>query len=520
LGLFAAAAGTILAGADGRAQQAGIPTLRPTLPQVRHETAALPTNPDLTTGGVAVPQPLSLSDAERYRQIFDLERQGRMREAEALIGWLGDHRLLGHLLALRYLSPGYRTSYGELSAWLALYADHPEAARLYALALSRRPPGAANPHKPEVDAARSGTPDQSVSNNDPQWQAGMAQWRRGNLAAAAGAFERTAAASQGSDWDKAAAAYWAARAHLRNREPAKVSHWLGFAAQYNRTFYGQLARRALGLDPDFDWTAKPLTPAGLNAVANSGIGQRALALLQIGEANLAEDEMLTLLPSAGPDLAAGLHAIAQSYQLPSIALGFGVMAERQRSVRADADIYPLPHWQPAGGFTVDRALLFALMRQESGFDARAQSAAGASGLMQLMPATAMALGGRARDLQDPAVNLALGQEYLRRLMADPTINNNLFLMAIAYNAGPGWLVKWRANDPTPDPLLFIESLPNQETRNFVERVMANVWIYQQRLGQATPSLDNVAAGAWPLYQPQDDVATASSGGLNAGDGAN
>src|SRR5262249_1310608 len=69
--------------------------------------------------------------------------------------------------------------------------------------------------------------------------------------------------------------------------------------------------------------------------------------------------------------------------------------------------------------------------------------------------------------------------------------------------------------------LFIESLSSQETRNFVERVMANVWIYQQRLQQATPSLDNVAAGAWPIYQPQDDLATASGGSrrLQAAHGA-
>src|SRR5262249_37381968 len=159
----------------------------------------------------------------------------------------------------------------------------------------------------------------------------------------------------------------------------------------------------------------------------------------------------------------------------SIALGLGVMAEHQPGMRADSDLYPLPHWRPAGGFTVDRALLFALIRQESSFDAEAQSTAGASGLMQLMPATAAALGGRPADLHDPATNLALGQKYLRRLLADPAINNNLFLMAVAYNAGPGWLMRWRAADPTPDPLLFIESLPSQETRNFVERVMANVW---------------------------------------------
>jgi soluble lytic murein transglycosylase-like protein len=185
-----------------------------------------------------------------------------------------------------------------------------------------------------------------------------------------------------------------------------------------------------------------------------------------------------------------------------------VAAEQRTNIRADADLYPLIHWKPKGGFVIDRALVFALARQESGFDAKARSGAGAAGLMQIMPATARALGGRVKDLHDPATNLALGQEYLRRLLADPSINGDLILMSVAYNAGPGILMKWRSAYSNGDPLLFLESLPNRETRNFVERVMANYWIYQDRMGQETPSLDQVAAGGWPVYQAQDGLSAA------------
>jgi soluble lytic murein transglycosylase-like protein len=176
----------------------------------------------------------------------------------------------------------------------------------------------------------------------------------------------------------------------------------------------------------------------------------------------------------------------------------------------------VPHWQPKGGFAIDRALLFAMVRQESAFNVSADNASGAAGLMQLMPATARSVGGSRQDLHDPIVSLTLGQEYMRRLLADPSVNNNLFMMAIAYNAGPGMLAKWRAADMTSDPLLFVESLPKDETRNFVERVMANIWIYQERFGQATPSLDHVAAGGWPIYQSQDEFAAASSASPNGG----
>jgi len=164
----------------------------------------------------------------------------------------------------------------------------------------------------------------------------------------------------------------------------------------------------------------------------------------------------------------------------------------------------VPHWQPRGGFAVDRALLYALMRHESGFDPDARSPAGAAGLMQLMPDTAALLGGRhQRALFDPRINLTLGQDYVARLLGEPAVRGNLFLMVAAYNAGPGNLASWRDLDHTPDSLLFIENMLAHETRQFVQRVMASYWIYQQRLGEATSSLDAVASGRWPSYAKAD-----------------
>ncbi len=515
---FILAAVTVLGSLSAAAQQPLIPTLRPTLPAGKPETAALPPPGMPAAGSLAIPQPLSIGDADRYRQIFELQRTGRFHEAETVVGWLSDHRLLGHVLAQRYLSAGYRSSYRELALWLDQYGDQPEAWRLYQMALKRRPAGAGHPRKPEADVFHPGIPDSGALNTGPEWRRGLALWRAGNLSGAAAAFERATADSEASGWDIAGAAYWAARAHLKNREPAKVSRWLSQAAQYPRSFYGQLARRALGLDSNFEWSAKALTQAGVDALARSTAGERVLALIQVGEMGLAEDEAQSLLRDAGPDLASGIQAVAQIYELPSVALGLGLIGESEPGLRADADLYPVPHWQPPGGFTVDRALLFALARQESAFNPEAESPAGAGGLLQIMPGTAKALGYRTRALHDPAANLAMGQTYLKRLLADPLVGGDLIMMTVAYNAGPGTLVKWRAADTTDDALLFIESLPNQETRSFVERVMANIWIYQQRLGQSTPTLDMVASGAWPRYQGQDDTATAGNG---AGDnGAN
>ncbi|MEQ9349048.1 MAG: lytic transglycosylase domain-containing protein, partial [Alphaproteobacteria bacterium] len=165
-----------------------------------------------------------------------------------------------------------------------------------------------------------------------------------------------------------------------------------------------------------------------------------------------------------------------------------------------------------------RALILAFARQESGFNTDARSPAGALGLMQLMPATARYIG-RDRSLRgdgldrlsEPDLNLELGQRYIQYLQANDAVGDNLFMLTAAYNGGPGNLRRWvQAADFRNDPLLFIESIPSRETRIFIERVLANLWIYRQRMGQSNPSLDAIAAGVWPAYTGLDgqEIATA------------
>lgn len=475
------------------------------------ETASLPTGSE-DTASVATPQPLEQVDATRYRQIFELQQEARWLEADAVIDRLSDLRLLGHVLADRYLSPTYRTSYRELADWLSKYGDHPDAPRLYDLALKRLPEGATPPQEPTVSTFRGGTPDSGMGNENDAWRAGLDAWRAGDALTAAASFEQ-AAQNAGDVWARSAAAYWAARSHLRARQPDQVSQWLRIAAQEPRSFYGQLARRALGLEAAFTWEPESLDKQGAEALMNSRIGQRALALLQIGQERRAAAEFHVLRPLAKPELLQAMLAVAQRYDLPSFAMAAGSVVEEVTGFRSDEALFPIPHWEPTGGFSIDRALIYAIARQESGFNPTAQNPSGATGLMQLIPSTAHAvakrLGTSADNLRDPAQSLALGQEYVRMLFEDPNVRNDLFLMAIAYNAGPGNLAKWLAEyDYQSDPLLFIESIPSRETRQFVERVMAGMWVYQARLKQPTPSLDAVAAGAWPTYAPQDTGALA------------
>ena len=173
-------------------------------------------------------------------------------------------------------------------------------------------------------------------------------------------------------------------------------------------------------------------------------------------------------------------------------------------------LYPIPNWSPQGGFKIDPALLYAVMRQESSFNPNALSRKGASGLMQLMPNTAYhitnnrPLRNNQRELLIPEVNLSIAQDYIFQLLGNEDVRGDLILMTIAYNAGPTRVAKWKRRfSYDQDPLLFIERIPFRETRLYVQRVLTNLWIYGDRLDQNIPSLQALASGFSPVYVSQD-----------------
>ncbi len=552
----------------------------------------------------ALPAILSDEDAALYRQAFDHQNLGQWAAADRDIAHLDNDLLLGHLLAERYLSSSYHASSEDISAWMARYADLPQAPEIFALAKSRLG-GRTNGVKPPARAAiAAGLPnyvdelgqwdeglveppaslsaadrrkwqvlrdrirwsirhdrqDQSAvmiesdeatrlfqpldldhlktalamsyfADGDVEqarriaeqaadrsgdrlpeahWVAGLAEWRAGDRSASARHFEAVANAPDRSSWTVAAGAFWAARANLAARKPEVVNHWLRQAASYPRTFYGLLARRALGQDIEYSWESHPFTEADAEVLRKVPAAQRALALIQLGHRETAEDELRQTLPNAGPALASSLLAVANDGNLPGLAVqASSALAERDGRLR-DAGDYPLPNWKPNSGWSIDRALLLAIAKQESGFNPHARNPSGAVGLMQLMPATARTVGA-AGHLLDPQVNLDLGQRYVKRLLDADGVKGNLLALAAAYNVGPGTVAHWMQTiKPGDDALLFLESMPFRETRSLVVHVMTNFWAYRNRFGQSSPSLDAVAAGRWPMYDAPEQKARMTS----------
>jgi len=196
---------------------------------------------------------------------------------------------------------------------------------------------------------------------------------------------------------------------------------------------------------------------------------------------------------------------------------YGMIAQRQLALRGEGfiqlaslsggywagwDDHPTPELFPAGGFTISKALVYAMVRQESRFNPSAVSPAGAVGLMQLMPAAAAFASGddnmkfNVIPLFDEPTNLRLGQDYFAWLLSEGVGDHDVLKALAAYNGGPGTLQKTAARvGPDADSLTLIESLPSRETREYVEKVMASYWTYQRKFGGETRTLDALAMGA-------------------------
>jgi soluble lytic murein transglycosylase-like protein len=174
-----------------------------------------------------------------------------------------------------------------------------------------------------------------------------------------------------------------------------------------------------------------------------------------------------------------------------------------------AGFCPTMTFEPEGGYVLDRALVVAIMRQESAFNPRAVSPSRARGLMQLLASTAQDMEPRGfrRDptqLYDPGLNMRLGQQYVQWLIDRFHQDGDLARVFAAYNGGPGWLSRWLATQPAQyDPLLLLEMLPRSESRDYAERVLSHMALCRKAYGQPTPEINRLASGSIAAYEPLD-----------------
>ena len=350
------------------------------------------------------------------------------------------------------------------------------------------------------------------------YMAGLAAWRLDRTDVARSYFEQAWRAGLTTAAQRAAAAFWAARAHAGDHDD-QYATWLSRAAAERVTFYGQIARRILadGNDELGEGSAREvLGEADIDAVAATDEGLRAFALLQVGERPRAEAELRRLWPRVQGDaaLARAIMLVADRAGLSSLAAQLADLVQAADGRSRENTRFRIPRLRPDGGFRVDPAIIYALARTESDFNSECLSSAGAVGIMQIMPETAefvLGLHGHRVDgrggwvsgqLHDPSANLDLGQRYVAYLAESEAVNGDLIRLLASYNAGPAKVAQWGDSmRDAGDPLLFIEAIPVDETRAYVPRVLTYTWIYAARLRLPAPSLDEIAAGAWPRFHP-------------------
>jgi len=297
--------------------------------------------------------------------------------------------------------------------------------------------------------------------------------------------------------------YWLGRA-LQNQNRSEDAQALFRRIADQNSFYGQLAMEELGMQISIPPGAAAPTQTELAQVAANPGFKRALKFFGMRlrfegtrewnwtVSNFTERQLL---------------AAAEFARQNAILDRMVNTSERTRTEFDYTQRFPAPHndilHPTAQGLGLDQAWVYGLIRQESRFISDAQSGVGASGLMQVMPATAKWVAGKIGlddyghgMLNDIRTNILLGTNYLNMVLGNA--EGSQVLATAAYNAGPGRARTWRGLLATPmEGAVFVETIPFEETRNYVRNVMSNATNYaalfekrpqslKARLGTITP----------------------------------
>ena len=347
------------------------------------------------------------------------------------------------------------------------------------------------------------------------WSMGLLYFKEEKYTESQKYFSRILDLKQINNARKTEAAFWAGRAADFHGDRSSAKKYWKIAAEYPMAFYGALSATMLGNVPKYEFFEQEVTDGDFKELEKSKYGKMALALLQVGRKERAEEYLKYLItPKATDRELHAINSIATAFNLPRLSIQSASVIKDRGILEIDDDIiysaqYPLPDWEPMGGWSIDRALLLAITKQESNFRVSAKSVAGANGVMQLMPSTAKRVARANKvdlskmDMSNPEHNMFLGQQYIVDLLEHQSVANSIIKMLVAYNAGMGTMVKFEKSFYTYDPLLYIESFPAYETRNYIKRVMSNLWLYRARLNQPLTSMKELANGNWPLYNSED-----------------
>ena len=291
----------------------------------------------------------------------------------------------------------------------------------------------------------------------------------------------------------ARAGYWLGRALETAGRPQDARRQYEAAARWTTAYYGQMARAKLGLS-EMVLYAPQASSSQRASVERLELVRAAEILYALDEPNLIRPLMADLgerLEDIGALTALGEIAARQKDARSMVLLGKAALARGYPFGQYAFPTVGVPDYTPVGP-KIDQAIVFSIMRQESGFDPKIVSPAKAMGLMQVTPVAGKDTCKRFkcsfdanRLLNDPTYNLQIGSAELAGVLSD--YRGSYILTFAAYNAGRGSVREWLSRygdprDPGVDPIDWVERIPFSETRNYVQRVMENLQVYRVRFG--------------------------------------
>jgi soluble lytic murein transglycosylase len=456
-----------------------------------------------------------LDVAALWARFREQAASSRARGAADTLGWLPaeempDPALLKALLKdpdryLGGLRPGFERSRAErelaLAAVARLAISDPKAAYMRFVRLSDRFPPAdrahayvvlgwrgAQDHLPQaVDWFRAAGRDAQTTEEQRAWRV------RGALRAGDWKAVREAILAMPSEeraepvWT-----YWLARAEqaVGDRDAATA---LFARIPAGPDYYNLLAQEELGRPFDPPPPAAPVPAAVMAEAQQDADLRRALALFRLDMHSEGVREWNWRLREASPAFKVAAARVALMHEVYDRAINTAEYA----SPNGDFELrYITPYREliepQARAQGLDLSWVYGLMRQESRFVHHAASGAGAQGLMQVMPATGnwvakkIGLSGYQRhQLSDPQTNVLLGTSYMRIVLDD--LEDHPVLASAGYNAGPGRAKRWR-DARSIEGAIYVETIPFDETRHYVKKVMANAVVYAAMMEARPQSL--------------------------------
>ncbi|MAQ07752.1 MAG: hypothetical protein CMN50_08660, partial [SAR116 cluster bacterium] len=298
--------------------------------------------------------------------------------------------------------------------------------------------------------------------------------------------------------------FWSAKVAFHIGNAFEINKYLNQAAKYERTFYSTLAKAMLGYQDSFDFKLRSVSNSFLKKIKSLKGGKRILALLQVSQYHKASREFRKIIFNFKIKEYDEIISFASKNNMPGLAFRLSAILRNDHGKILLGGLYPLPKWDTKNLLIKDKALIFSISRQESGYNPRAKSYAHALGVMQILPSTAAFImkdkyyryRSKKHLLYNVKNNLKIGTKYIHFLLGLKDVDNNVIKMLASYNAGPGNIKKWTKNllPAEKDPLLMIEILPARQTRNYIKLVLTNLWIYRIRLKEKPYVIPTLATG--------------------------